>query len=194
MLAWAPHHGYAPRRLQNGLEYGKDCHIFWKRADVPSEAVCWGVMLYKIKKIQSDVNFHFRSNCQHLRKELCFVLVLSSPSLALQELRQFSSEHCKYVLYILQVDVNAGTSILMISVWRVCQVVHCPTGVIVKWVHVTWWVILVCPFVLPSLLNLFLLANCSGIWMIYEWHMNLLILMVEENSSLYQFNVLRESW
>lgn len=157
------------------------CRIFWKRTDVPSEAVCWGVTLCKIHKIQTDMHFPFRSNCQHLRKELCFVLVLSSPSLAMWELRQFSSEHCKCVLYILQVEASARIRVLMISVWRVCQAALCPTGAMVKWVRVLWSDILVCRFVSLSLLNLFVFANCSGIWMIYEWHMNLLILMVGEN-------------
>lgn len=35
------------------------------------------------------------------------------------------------------------------------------------------------PFALLSLLNLFVLANCSGLWVIYVQHMNLLILLVE---------------
>lgn len=47
------------------------------------------------------------------------------------------------------------------------------------WVTPLSGVSLGCPFALPSLLNLFALANCSGLWMIYEQHMNLLILLVE---------------
>lgn len=36
-----------------------------------------------------------------------------------------------------------------------------------------------CPFALLSLLELFVLEDCSGLWMIYEQHMNLLTLLVE---------------